>query len=215
MAFGIMIPMIFMIFIFTGSQALVPESIAGDKERGTLGSMLVTPASRSGMATGKILGLGVFALLSAVGSMIGILLSMPAMMPDMDTGSIFDFYTAMDIIYVLLISVSTTLVFVAMLSVMSAYAKSVKEANAYAMPVMVVIMIAGLAGVFLGGAPDSVVFYLIPVVNSALSITAIFGVDEIIGINILVTAAVNLLVALLLTIGLARIFSSEKIVFDK
>lgn len=213
MAIGIMIPMVFIIVIFSGSQAIVPESIAGEKERGTLGSMLVTPACRSGMALGKILGLGVFALLSALVSMLGIILSAPIML-GMSASNLFDFYSIADFVLLLLVSISTTLIAVSLLSVLSALAKSVKEANAFAMPLTFIIIVTGFVGLLLGGAPDEFFFYLIPVVNSALSITAVFSFDVNV-VNVLITVATNIAISLIFAFVLAKIFNSEKIVFDK
>jgi len=213
MVLGMLIPLLFIIFIFTGCQSIAPESIAGEKERGTLGSILVTPANRRDIALGKILGVAVFSLMSAVVSILGAVLAMPGMM-GLESGSIFDFYSVTDFALLLLVASSTTLVFVSLLSVLSAYAKSVKEATAYAMPIMLVVFVAGLAGMAFDGTPTEIIYYLFPVINSSLSISAIFSF-EVSVLNVLTTAAVNIAVALIFTVVLAKIFSSEKIVFDK
>ena len=212
MVMGMIVPMMFILFIFTGCQAIAPESIAGEKERGTLGSILVTPASRRDIALGKILAVAFFSLLGALGSILGMALSMPGLM-GLDE-SILTFFSVTDLILLLLIAVSTTLVFVAALSVLSAYAKSVKEATAYSMPIMLIVFVGGLAGMIMGGVPDGIGFFFIPVVNSSLAITAIFSFNVDV-LNILIAAVANTVIALLLTFVLAKIFSSEKIVFDK
>ena len=212
MIMGMIVPMLFILFIFTGCQAIAPESIAGEKERGTLGSLLVTPANRRDIALGKVLAVGFFALLGAGGSVVAMFFSMPNMMGLED--SLWGFFSIADILLLLVISVSTTLVFVGILSVLSAYEKSVKEATAYSMPIMLVVFVAGVAGMILGGVPDGVWYYFIPVFNSSLALAAIFSFEVNIA-NILIAAGVNLVVALLLVVVLAKIFSSEKIVFDK
>jgi sodium transport system permease protein len=214
MIMGMLVPLLFILFIFTGCQALAPESIAGEKERGTLGSVLVTPTNRRDIALGKILGIGIFALLSAVVSILGTVLAMPNLMVDMDMGNIFEFYSVADFALLLLVALSTTLVFVALLSVLSAYSKSVKEATAASMPVMIIVVLAGLAGMIFGDIPTDPAFYLIPIVNSSLSISGIFSFDINVA-NVLITVGINIVIALVLTVVLARMFSSEKIVFDK
>jgi len=209
---GFTVPMIFIIFIFSGCQAIAPESIAGEKERGTLAGLLVTPAKRSDMALGKILSITLFALLGAIGSIIGMSLSMPAMM-GLDVGSFMDFYSIADLVALLLVAASTTLVFVSALSVLSAYAKSIKEANAYAMPFMLVGMVCGLASTILGGVPGEAYFYLIPIFNSSLNLSAIINF-EVSAVNLAITVGTNIVFALICTVALAKIFSSEKIVFN-
>ncbi|MCL2171522.1 MAG: ABC transporter permease subunit [Defluviitaleaceae bacterium] len=213
MVIGMLVPMMFLVFIYSGCQAIAPESIAGEKERGTLGSMLVTPTRRRDMALGKILSIAIFGLLSALGSMIGMLFSLPNLMYGVE-GNVFQFYDVIDFVMLIAIAASTTLVFVGILSIMSAIAKSVKEANSYAAPIMILCFVAGLASMFLGGSPEAMHFYLIPILNSSLSIAAVFAFEAN-GINVLVTVLSNLAFTLITTIALARVFSSEKIVFDK
>ncbi|MCL2204880.1 MAG: ABC transporter permease [Defluviitaleaceae bacterium] len=213
---GLMLPMMFIIFVFTGCQSLVPESVAGEKERGTLGTLLVTTASRKQMALGKTLGLAFFSLLSAVGSFIGLMFSMGQMMPGagdlIGDASILEFFSFQDILLLFLISVSLSLLFVALLSVISTYAKSVKEANAVAMPLTIVVLIGAMGGGLAGGT-DMLLFHLIPVFNSSLGITAIINSETSV-LNIAVAIGSNFVFAMILTGIMAAMFNSEKIVFD-
>ena len=213
MVLGFMIPMLFIMFIYQGCMAIAPDCISGEKERGTLGAVLVTPASRRDMAFGKILSIAIFGLLSAIGSIVGTMLALPGLV-GLEGGNIMDVYSVSDFLLLFVVAASTTLVFVSALSVMSAYAKSVKEANAYATPFMLISIVCGLASTVLGGVPEEIYFYLIPIFNSALSITSVINGD-ISAVNIIVTAATNIIFTLICTGVLARIFSSEKIVFDK
>ena len=75
-----MMPMLLMIFLFSGCTSTAPESIAGEKERGTIATLLITPLKRSDLALGKICALSIIALLSGISSTIGTLLSMPTLM---------------------------------------------------------------------------------------------------------------------------------------
>ncbi|MCL2048436.1 MAG: ABC transporter permease subunit [Defluviitaleaceae bacterium] len=214
MIVGMVVPFLFMIFSYTGCQALAPESIAGEKERGTLALLLVTPASRRDIALGKILGIGVFALMSAVCSILGAVLAMPSMLgAGLATGNIFNFYNAGDFVLLLLVVMSTTLVFVSLLSLFSAYARSVKEATSYAMPILMLVMVMGFVGMFIGET-ENLHFFLIPIMNSVLSIIKIFAFDANV-LAVLVTVAVNVCVALVFSAVLTKMFDSEKIIFDK
>ena len=209
---GFMIPMLFIMMIYTGCLAIAPETISGQKERGTLGALLVTPAKRTHMALGKILAISVFALLGSIGSIIGMAIGMPQMM-NMELSSLVEFYSLVDAGLLLLVAMSTTLVFVGLLSILSAYAKSVKEANAYATPIMLVVTLTGLGSTILGRVPTESIFYLIPVFNSALCISAIINF-EVNVLNMVITSGVNLVVTLICALIVAKMFSSEKIVFS-
>jgi len=217
MMLGMMLPMMFILFIFTGSQSLVPESVAGEKERGTLGTLLVTTASRKQLALGKIMGLAVFALLGALGSFVGLMFSMGGMIPDVGdiigSVSVTDIFSLQDFVLIFLIAVSLSLFFVALLSVLSTYSKSVKEANAMATPLTVVILAGAIGGGLVGATVDSTIMHLIPIFNASLAITAIINSDISV-LNITVAIVTNFVLALGLTGVVAAMFNSEKIVFD-
>ena len=97
--FGSMLPMLLMIFIWSGCVAVAPESIAGEKERGTIATLLVTPMSRQALALGKIFALSIIAFLSGVSSSVGTFASLPAMYQGMSSGNINTaFYSGKDFI---------------------------------------------------------------------------------------------------------------------
>lgn len=208
-----MVPMLFIMVIYQGCMAIAPESIAGEKERGTLGTLLATPAKRTHMALAKILSITIFAVLGAAVSFVGMMLSMPALMTGMDAAAMQS-YSLLEFVYIFIIALSTVLVFVSLLSIMSAYAKSTKEATSYATPLMMVSIVLGMSSLFTGGAADGFYFYIIPVFNSAQSLAGIFA-GEAIAVNIGITALSNTALALICAGMLARMFSSERIVFDK
>jgi sodium transport system permease protein len=210
---GMLLPMLLIMFMFTGCMAIAPESIAGEKERGTLGTLLVTPARRSDIAIGKILSIAIFGLMGAAGSFIGLMASLPKIM-QMDGASAGVNYSLVEYFLIFIVCVSTVLVFVSLLSVLSAYSKSIKEATAYSTPLMIVCIVFGLSSMLTGGVPEQIYYYLIPVFNSAQCLTAIFT-GEISAVNIAVTAGINIAVMLICVFGLTRMFNSEKIVFDK
>lgn len=207
-----MIPMLFIMVMYQGCMAIAPESIAGEKERGTLGTLLATPARRSDMALAKILSITIFGVLGAAVSYLGLMLSLPKMM-NMENSSISS-YSVPEYILIFVVAVSTVLVFVSLLSVMSAYSKSIKEANSYAAPLLFVSIVCGMSGMFTSGTVNEFYYYLIPVFNSAQSLTSIFNSDISV-VNIAVTILTNVVFALICTGVLTKMFNSEKIVFGK
>ena len=139
--------MILLIFIFSGCMTIAAESIAGEKERGTLAKLLVTPTRHSSIAFGKILGLSVIGLLSGLSSFLGIMLSLPKMVQGMTQSDSVSalIYGPKEYLMLFLVIISTVLVVVGVLSVVSSFAKSVKEASLYATPLMIVASLLGLS----------------------------------------------------------------------
>lgn len=141
-----------LIFLYSGCMSIAPDSIAGEKERGTLATMLVTPMKRGNLAVGKILSLGTLALLSGLSSFIGTITSLPKMMGGAMDGMNTAVYGAGEYLALLGIILSTVLLFVSIISVVSAFSKNVKEATTYLVPFMVLVMLCGVAGMFGGGS---------------------------------------------------------------
>lgn len=103
---------------------MAPESIAGEKERGTIATLLVTPMKRSSLALGKVFSLSIIALLAGCSSFIGTFAALPKMMGGELTGVDSSVYTPMDFAMLLLIILSTVMVLVSMIALVSAFAKA-------------------------------------------------------------------------------------------
>ena len=210
--FSMLLPMLMMIFLFSGCLAVAPESIAGEKERGTMATMLVTPTKRSDLAIGKIISLSIIALLSGASSFLGTILSIPKLMK-MDPSEISAaVYSTSDYIMLLFVILSTVLVLISLISVISAFAKSVKEATAYVTPLMLVICLVGVTSTITGGGSTPFYMYLIPCYNTVQCMSGIFGFDYS-GMNVLITSLSNIVVAGVLVFILTKMFNSEKMMY--
>lgn len=214
--FATLLPMLLIMLLFSGCMATAPESIAGEKERGTMATLLVTPINRSQLALGKVLSLSILGLLSGISSFIGIILSLPKMAA-VDTTDInlsVDVYSAKDYLLLLVVILVTVLLIVSMIAVVSAFAKSVKEAGTYITPLMIVSMVAAISVMFSDGAPTEVYSYLIPIYNSAQCMNGILGFTGNIS-GIIVTIISNVVYSGILVFVLTKMFGNEKIMFSK
>ncbi len=212
MIFSMVMPMLLVMLLFSGCMAVAPESIAGEKERGTIAALLVTPAKRSHIAIGKILALSIMALISGLSSTVGVALSLPKLMGDAITldGSV---YSLSDYAMLAVVILSTVLVLITFISIISAYAKTVKEAGSYVTPLMIVSMLIGLTGMF-GASAQSPILYALPIYNSVQSMIGIFSFEADL-INMTVTVVSNVAITAIGIFVLTRMFNSEKIMFNK
>lgn len=211
--FSMMLPMLLMIFLFSGCMAIAPESIAGEKERGTIATLLVTPMKRGQLAMGKIISLGIIGLLSGISSFVGTMLSLPKLMGAESEAMDASVYSVTDYVLLLLVILTTVLVLVGALAVISAFAKTVKEAGSMIMPLMVVVMVISITSMLGSGAPKEFYWYLIPFYNSVQSMTGIFDFSYS-GINIVTCLVSNLIYTGILSTVLAKMFDSEKIMYS-
>lgn len=212
--YAMLLPMLLMMFLYSGCSAVAPESIAGEKERGTIATMLITPIRRSDIAVGKILALAVIALLSGASSAIGTILALPKLMGGAADGISADIYGMKDYLLLAAVILSTVLVLVTAISILSAFAKTVKEAQTYGMPLMILVMVVGISGMFGGGASQELSAYAIPLYNSVQCMVGVFSFTATTA-GVAVTLAVNGAVTVLGVVILARMFNSEKVVFSR
>ena len=214
MLFSMLMPLLLIILMFSSCMAMTAESIAGEKERGTIATLLITPIKRSELALGKIAALSIMSLLGGLCSFVGVLLALPKLMGGEAMDAVdTSVYTMGDYAMILCVILSTILVFVSLIAVLSALANSVKEASTLVSPLMLVVTVIGVSGMF--GSPEkSLGLFLIPVYNSVQCISGVFSMSYE-PIQIILTVAANLLTAGVFAVVLTRMFNSERVMFKK
>ena len=214
MIYSMMLPMLLLTFVYSGCIAVAPESIAGEKERGTIATLLVTPMKRSHLALGKVISLSIVALMSGVSSFTGTMLSLPKLMASELDGMSAAVYSASEYFLLFLIVISAVLLLTAVISIISAWTSSVKEASTAVSPLMIVVMLIGVSSMLLSGERVSTFLFMIPLYNLVLCMNGIFSFSYDL-IQIMIALGVNLIVTGVLVFVLAKMFNSEKVMFTK
>lgn len=214
---GIILPMVLVISILTGCIYPATDAMAGEKERGTLETLLTLPISNMELIMGKYLAVALSALLSSIMtllsmgfSMIFLLLNarelMGAVPGDIDGGKL-----ALPIFMILVCILLFTLVIAAISMCVCSVAKSFKEAQNALTPLTVVAMVLSYASIIPNFKLDRVTAS-IPVVNVVLAIKSIFTFKynyELLGIVVIS----NGIFALLSIWALSKLFKSEEVLF--
>ncbi|NLH00360.1 MAG: ABC transporter permease, partial [Clostridiales bacterium] len=125
----------------------------------------------------------------------------------------FSGYGAADYLFLLLIIITTVLLMISTVSLISAYAKTTKEAASLVSPLMIVIIFVSMVGLR-GGAENSTALYLIPFYNSVQSMVGIFSYSYS-GVNVMICSISNMIYSLVLVFAVAKMFNNEKIMFSK
>ena len=208
-----MLPFLLLTFLFTGCVSIATESIAGEKERGTIATLLVTPTKRSHIAIGKIIALSIAALVSATCSFFGVMLSLPKLISGAsgEAGLTLDMYNFTTYISIFGVILVTVILFTTLLSIVSTLAKTLKEASQWSSVLMVFIMMFGVTSLMgMGQIPTNPLLYLIPVYNSVQCMSAIFAMSFN-GLNFVITILANIIYISIGVFVLAKMFNSEKI----
>lgn len=210
--YAMLLPFLILTFLYSGCMGIAPESIAGEKERGTIATLLVTPIRRGELVVGKILSLSAISALSAISSFIGTFLAMPQIMGG-SIGDAIAAYSVWQYLALFAVMISAVLLIVTLISIISSYARSVKEATSFSVPLMIVVMLVGLSTMLFTVSPSAHAAFLIPVYNCVQVMAEIFSL-EFSAVNLLITLASNLVYIALLVWVLTRMFRSERVIFN-
>ncbi len=213
--FGILFPMLIAIFLFSGAMSVGPDMIAGEKERKTMAAMLLTPIKRETLAIGKVISLGIIAIITSLSSFIGIIASIPY------AGKMFQSdgieisalkFTAKEFTYLIFIMLTLVSVYVAIVCVISIISKTIKEANTYISPVYLVVMIAGFSTMYLEGAIASWKF-AVPIYGSIIAMKKLF-VFELTGMQFGISCVSSLVFTGICIYIIKVLFNNEKVMFN-
>lgn len=210
--YAMLLPFLILTFLYSGCMGIAPESIAGEKERGTIATLLVTPIRRGELVVGKILSLSAISALSAISSFIGTFLAMPQIMGG-SIGDAIAAYSVWQYLALFAVMISAVLLIVTLISIISSYARSVKEATSFSVPLMIVVMLVGLSTMLFTVSPSAHAAFLIPIYNCVQVMAEIFSL-EFSAVNLLITLASNLVYIVLLVWLLAKMFRSERVIFN-
>lgn len=210
MIISMIMPMLVLMMLFTGCLSVAAESIAGEKERGTIATLLVTPMKRRDLALGKMISLSGIGLFSGISSFAGIMLSLPKLMGGLEDVKFG--YDVADYGVLLVVIIATTLLIVGLISIISAFAKSVKEASNMATPLMLVVTLTGLTNMMGNGMPQEWYWYLIPIYNTTQCMNGVFSMDYQM-LPVIITCIANVVYSGILVVVLTKMFDSERIMY--
>ena len=214
--FSQLLPMLLLIFLFTGCMSFAPDSIAGEKERGTMATMLVTPIDRREIVIGKIFAFSVIAVLSGGLTFAAVSASLPKLVSSEASQNLqFTGYAAGDYGMLLAVIVTTALLMISLVSLISAFAKTTKEAASMVSPLMVVVMLVAFSTMGGNGAAASgPALYCVPIYSSVQAMTGIFAYQGS-GANVALCAISNIAYSAVIVLYIVRLFSNERVMFSK
>lgn len=213
---GYIIPFLMITSILMGAMYPAIDTTAGEKERGTLETLLTLPVRNLEMIMSKFLATATVAVAAALLNLIsmGILgaYMYESMQVASDVAMEFNVISYLPAIFIMILCVAVFALFASAVCLcVCIFARSFKEAQNYTTPVMLVFMFAGMAGmipsVSLNGSTS-----LIPVVNVALLIVELFKFHFDMGLIAMVLFS-NVAYSLLAVVVMTKLFNSEDILF--
>jgi sodium transport system permease protein len=168
---GGMIPYIFIIFSFIGCMYPAIDLFTNEKERGTLETILVTPVKRLEILFGKMMVVSLTGLISAILSLVGLSVGLKQFASDLPQdimGTLVNFIEPSNAIMLIIMMIPLIIFFAGLLTMVTTYAKSYKEAQSIISPMMIIIVIPAVIGM-MPGIELNFSTAIIPVANIALA----------------------------------------------
>lgn len=211
---GVLLPFFILIYLFANSMKVGLDSVAGEKERGTLAIQLVNQVDRLSIVIGKMLSVMIAAIVGAASSVIGLIIASRYIISMFDEGGpAMSGYsmTTLSILQFAVVTIPLAILVASIVLVISTYARNAKEGQGIIMPVYIVVMIMGIASMQTGDVPPEWMTST-PVFNSLVALRSIFMHDAAWS-SIFTAAASSLLLAAVIIYLTLRMFSSERILF--
>ena len=216
---GSMMPFLIVTVILLGAIYPAIDVTAGEKERGTLETLLTLPITNFEMIMSKFLAVSCIACVSAVlnvfsmgGAMAFLVSSSLSSATNMNIEIHYETFIP-GILFTIVVMMFFALLVTAVCMCTCVFAKNFKEANNYVTPVMLIFMFGSYAAMI----PDlelTAQTAAIPIVNVALLVEGLFQFHYNYGLFAIVLFS-NVAYSLLAIMILGKIYNSEAVLFSE
>lgn len=216
--FGYIIPFMLITSILMGAIYPAIDVTAGERERGTLETMMTLPVKSSEMMFSKFMAVSTVAVMSALLNLLSMFLVGIYLYDSMQLANTafgdMNLWQFTPSVAGLLICMPIFAMFASAVCLsVCIFAKSFKEANNYSTPVLLVFMFASMAGM-LPNVTLTTKTALIPIVNVALFIKAVFEL-QFDWTNIILVLLSNVVYSIAAVMLMSKLFSSEDVLFGE
>lgn len=215
---GALLPFLMIVSILLGAIYPAIDVTAGEKERGTLETLLTLPVSNFELIISKFFAVSTMASVSALLNfvsvgIIGVFLYQSMSMAGTGNADI-NMVTFVPAVLLMLVCV---LVFAMLMSALCLciciFAKSFKEAQNYSTPLLLVVMLIGYVG-FIPGVELNSSYAILPIANIVLLVKNIFTFQYSFG-NLFLVLLTNVVYSFLAVVLMSKMYNSESLLFGE
>ncbi len=205
------LPYALILGLFMGSMYLAIDTMAGEKERNSLESLLLNPIKRSHLLIGKLLATIIFGLMTMIITLITFKLAMP-FMPLEKLGMSLDL--GLKNLSILTLVLAPLAVMAASLqTVVATFSKSFKEAQTYVGLLIFIPMVPSMA-LMLMSIKEKLWMMSIPIFSQNLIINQIMRGEAVSAVSIAVAIVGTLLAGLLIALLAIKLYKRESMLFS-
>jgi sodium transport system permease protein len=211
MLLGMFLPYIMIMMLVTGASTVASDLVAGEKERKTLETLLVSSVGRKEIVFGKYLTIITLAMVNLVINLVSISFSLKFMMANQGAEMAGVQLPVKAILILIMAMIPLATLFAALMLSISTFSRNMKEARTYEQPIMMISMMMGMVS-FLPAVEMSNLLALIPVVNIALLFKAVM-INEYTMAQLVITIGSTILLDIAAIWATIKLFTTESILF--
>ncbi len=210
---GMVLPYIILILALTGAMYPAIDLTAGEKERGTLETLLLSSASRFELVMGKFLAVFSASFVTAFLASSSMLVTLKGGLGALSmVGEEVGFaISPLSLLVVFVMMIPVCCFFSGILISISLFAKSYKEATSYLSPLLTLLIIPAVVSV-LPGTEMGPKISLVPILNTSLVMKDVL-MGTIDPKYLVVVFGVNLVLAFLALLRAVKLFNTESVLF--
>jgi sodium transport system permease protein len=218
---AILLPYMVLIYIFSSSMGVGLDTTSGEKERGSLASLLVNQVSRSSIAVGKVLYVVTISLLNSFSTFLGLMIAFSLGGNFFSGGAETEgagvmagtlFLSPAGAFGLLLVLFSISAIIASIVILIGSMARSTKEGGSYILPIYILVIIMGVVTMQMESS-STIVYFFVPLLNAVLTMKGII-LGNFTFLQVLLTVGVNLGVVAIIVVGITRLFNSERILTE-
>ena len=169
---GRILPFFLVVMMMSGALYPAIDVTAGERERGTLETLLVVPAKRFNIVLGKFLTVFMASMVTTLANIISIAFTVFFLIRSAKMGGEMtsDMATLLDwraLVLIFIIMIPMAILFAAVAMLVASFARSFKEAQNYLSPLMIICMAPAYLS-FLPGVEINATWALVPIANVVL-----------------------------------------------
>jgi sodium transport system permease protein len=205
------LPYFLIIGLFMGSMYLAIDTMAGEKERHSLESLLLNPIKRSHLLIGKLLATISFGIITMFATLITFRIALP-FMPLEEMGVTLNLgFKNLGIMALVLAALS--ILAASLQTIVATFSKSFKEAQTYVNLLIFVPMIPSMI-LMIVSVKEKLWMMFIPIFGQNLIINQIMRGEDVSLLSIIATIAGSLFVGLLLALLAIKLYNRESLLFS-
>jgi len=203
------LPYILITMSLTGGLSAALDSSAGERERKTLESLLLTPAPRGQILIGKILAVSLISLTAAIAAIGSMLIALSQISFGISGQQAQITLTPLAAVVMVWLAVLLAASFSSLTIALGTLARNFRQGQAYATPLYFITIFPAAMVLFIPDFSPSLWYYLIPILNAVLVLRDAIVHNALSWSPLIVTSASLILTGGLCFYAALRLFTRE------